>query len=59
MDVKIAFMNGLIEEDVYIEKPRGFEVHGRDFHVCRQKKELYGMKQAPRAWYSRIDKYLQ
>jgi hypothetical protein len=59
MDVKTAFMNGLIEEEVYIEKPLGFEVHGRYSHVCRLKKALYGMKQAPRDWYSRIDAYLQ
>jgi hypothetical protein len=59
MDVKTAFLNGLIEEEVYIEQPQGFEVHGRDSHVCRLKKALYGLKQAPRAWYSRIDTYLQ
>jgi hypothetical protein len=44
---------------MYTEKPRGFEVHGRDSHVCILKKELYGLKQAPRAWYLRIDTYLQ
>jgi hypothetical protein len=59
MDVKIAFLNGLIEEEVYIEQPLGFEVHGKESHVCRLKKALYGLKQAPRAWYSRIDAYLQ
>jgi hypothetical protein len=59
MDMKTAFMNGLIEEEVYIEQPQGFEVHGRDSHVCRLKKALYGLKQAPKAWYSRIDTYLQ
>jgi hypothetical protein len=59
MNVKIAFLNGLIEEEVYIEKPLGFEVHGRESHVCRLNKALYGLKQAPRAWYSRIDAYLQ
>jgi hypothetical protein len=37
----------------------GFEVHGRESHVCRLKKALYGLKQAPRDWYSRIDAYLQ
>jgi hypothetical protein len=59
MDVKTAFLNGLLHEEVYIEQPLGFEVHGRDSHVCRLKKALYGLKQAPRAWYSRIDAYLQ
>jgi hypothetical protein len=59
MDVKTAFLNGLIQEEVYIEHPLGFEVHGRESHVCKLKKALYGLKQAPRAWYSRIDAYLQ
>ena len=59
MDVKTAFLNGVIEEEVYIEQPEGFVVHGTDSHVCRLKKALYGLKQAPRAWYSRIDSYLQ
>jgi hypothetical protein len=40
MDVKTTFLNGVIEEEVYIEQPRGFEVHGRDSHVCRLKKAL-------------------
>jgi hypothetical protein len=44
---------------VYIEQPLGFEVHGRESHVCRLKKALYGLKQAPIEWYSRIDAYLQ
>jgi hypothetical protein len=58
-DVKTTFLNSLIEEEVYIEQPLGFEVHGRESHVCRLKKSLYGLKQAPRAWYLRIDSYLQ
>ena len=50
MDVKTTFLNGVIEEEAYIDKPQGFEVHGRKTHVCRLKKALYGFKQMPRAW---------
>jgi hypothetical protein len=58
MDVKSAFLNGVIEEEVYIEKPQGFEVEDRKSHVYRLKKSLYGLKQAPRAWYGHIDSFL-
>jgi hypothetical protein len=49
MDVKTAFLNGAIEEEVYIEQPQGFEVHSRDTHVFILKKALYGLKKAPRS----------
>jgi hypothetical protein len=58
MDVKITFLNGVIEEEVYIEQPQGFEVEDRKTLVCRLKKALYWLKQAPRAWYGRIDSFL-
>jgi hypothetical protein len=58
MDVKTTFLNGVIEEEVYIEQPQGFEVEYRKPHVCRLKKIVYGFKQAPRAWYGRIDSFL-
>jgi hypothetical protein len=58
MDIKTAFPNGVIEEEVYIEKPHGFEVEDKKSHVCKLKKALYGLKQAPRAWYGRIDIFL-
>jgi hypothetical protein len=58
MDVKTAFLNGIIEKVVYIEQPQGFEVEDKKSHVCRLKKALYGLKQAPRAWYGRIDSFL-
>ena len=44
MDVKTAFLNGEIEEEVYIQQPPGFEIHGKESHVCRLKKVLYGIK---------------
>jgi hypothetical protein len=49
MDVKTAFLNGIIEEEVYIDQLEGFETFDRDSHVCRLKRALYGIKQAPRA----------
>jgi hypothetical protein len=57
MDVKTTFLNGVIEEEVYIEQPQGFEVEDRKTHVCKLKKSLYGLKQGPRAWYGRIDSF--
>ena len=59
MDVKTTFLNGLIEEEVYIRQPEGFETHEQKTHVRRLEKALCGLKQAPRAWYGRIDSYLQ
>ena len=58
MDVKSAFLNGYLEEDVYVEHTQGYEVPGQEHKVYTLKKALYGLKQAPRAWYSRIDSYL-
>jgi hypothetical protein len=59
MDVKSTFLNGELEEEVYIEQPEGFQLSENTDYVCKLKKALYGLKQAPRAWYSRLDKYLQ
>eukprot|EP00253_Pinus_taeda_P001822 PITA_01822 len=58
MDVKSAFLNGVLKEEVYIEQPLGYEKKDQEHKVCRLKKAPYGLKQAPRAWYSRIDSYL-
>ena len=57
-NVKITLLNGVVEEEVYVEQPLGFETHDRKIHVCKLKKDLYGLKQAPRTWYNRMDRFL-
>ena len=59
MDVKSAFLNGYLDEEVYVEQPQGYEVPGQEHKVYMLKNALYGLKQASRAWYSRIDSYSQ
>eukprot|EP00253_Pinus_taeda_P004860 PITA_04860 len=59
MDVKTEFLNEVIEEEVYIEQLEGFETHEKKSHVCRLKKALYGIKQAPRAWLIQAHQILQ
>ena len=59
MDVKSAFFNGKIEEEVYIEQPEGFLLSERRYYVCKLKKALYGLKKYPRAWFSRMGNYLK
>ena len=59
MDVKSYFLNGDLEEEVYIKKPEGFQLSDNENCVCKMQKALYGLKQEPRAWYSILDKYLQ
>jgi hypothetical protein len=58
MDVKSAFLNGLIKEEVYVEQPPGFEDDMYPDHVYRLSKALYGLKQAPRAWYECLRDFL-
>eukprot|EP00250_Pteridium_aquilinum_P010876 c19689_g3_i1 orf=64-1296(+) len=58
LDIKTAFLNGDLHEEVYVTQPRGFVQKGQENKVCRLKKALYGLKQAPRAWYEKIHAYL-
>ena len=58
MDVKSTFLNGILEEEVFVEQLEGFvDIDNKDM-VCRLHKTLYGLKQALRAWYERPHKYL-
>jgi hypothetical protein len=58
MEVKSAFLNGYINEEVYVKQPPGFEDFKHPSHVYKLKKELYGLKQAPRAWCDRLSNFL-
>ena len=56
MDVKCAFLNGDLTKEIYMQQPQGFSTdHSL---LCRLRKSLYGIKQAPRAWYAKIDSFL-
>ncbi|GKB80201.1 retrovirus-related pol polyprotein from transposon TNT 1-94, partial [Tanacetum coccineum] len=58
MDVKTAFLNGPLKEEVYVSQPDGFVNPDFPDHVYRLKKALYGLKQAPRAWYDKVSSFL-
>ncbi|GKB32587.1 retrovirus-related pol polyprotein from transposon TNT 1-94 [Tanacetum coccineum] len=58
MDVKMAFLNGPLKEEVYVSQPEGFIDSEFQNHVYRLKKALYGLKQAPRAWYDKLSSFL-
>ncbi|KAJ3676254.1 hypothetical protein LUZ60_003666 [Juncus effusus] len=59
MDVKSAFLNGVLEEEVYVEQPPGYVKSGKERKVLKLRKALYGLKQAHRAWNARIDTHFK
>ena len=58
MDVKSTFLNGYINEEVFVSQPLGFGDYKNPEHVYKLKKALYGLKQAPRQWYERLSEFL-
>ncbi|KAM2609223.1 hypothetical protein TB1_037465 [Malus domestica] len=55
MDVKTAFLNGDLQEDIYMKQPVGFVERGKENLVCKLNKSIYGLKQASRQWYLKFD----
>ena len=58
MDVKTAFLNGELEEEIYMEQPEGFSAPGQEGKVCKLVKSLYGLKQAPKQWHQKFDQVM-
>ena len=58
MDVKTAFLNGNLEEEIYMDQPEGWTMKGKEDHVCLLKKAIYGLKQASCQWNAKIHQSL-
>jgi len=58
MDVKSAFLNGVVNEEIFVSQPPGFEDHLYPNHVYKLKKASYGLKKTPRQWYERLNNFV-
>ena len=59
MDVQTAFLNGNLDQNIYMKQPTGFVQKGKEYLVCKLEKGLYGLKQSARCWYQMLNDYLQ
>ncbi len=59
LDITAAFLNGKLEEEIFMTQPKGFVESGKEYLVCRLKQSLYGLKQAPRCWNQTLDVHLK
>ncbi|KAL0288058.1 UNVERIFIED_CONTAM: Retrovirus-related Pol polyprotein from transposon TNT 1-94 [Sesamum radiatum] len=59
MDVKTAFLNSFVEEEIFMDQPEGFTTVGEEQKVCRLQRSIYGLKQASRSWNTRFDEVIQ
>lgn len=59
VDVSTAFLNGTLEEEVYMKQPKGYEKKGQEHLVCRLRKSIYGLKQSSRCWNTALDSHLR
>ena len=58
LDVTTTFVNGELEEEIFMQQPEGFVVPGKEDYVCKLKKSLYGLKKSPTQWYKRFDTFV-
>ena len=58
MDVKTTFLHGHLDDEIYMEQPKGYEVHEKRHLLCKMNENLYGPKQSPRKWYEKFDAFM-
>lgn len=58
VDIKLTFMHGDLDEEIYMNQAKGFMIKGNEELVCKLKKSLHGLTQSPRMWYKNFDTYI-